>query len=80
MVANGTNARSRAHRARRLGWAPRYDVEALWASLLPEAEAILDAASMPSPRLSLVRRSLSSVLARLQRSVRASSGIAKVAA
>ena len=80
MVANGTNARSRAHRARRLGWVPRYGVEALWASLLPEAEAILEAAPMPSPRLSSVRRSLSSMLARLQRSVRASPRIPKVAA
>ena len=41
MVANGTNARSRAHRARKLGWAPKYGVEALWASLKPEAEAII---------------------------------------
>ena len=41
MVANGTNARSRAHRARKLGWTPKYGVEALWASLKPEAEAII---------------------------------------
>ena len=41
MVANGTNARSRAHRARQLGWAPKYGVDALWDSLKPESEAIL---------------------------------------
>ena len=48
MVANGTNARSRAHRARQLGWAPKHDVQALWASLKPEAEAILNGASAAS--------------------------------
>ena len=41
-AAEGTNARSRAHRARQmLGWAPKRDVEDLWASIRPEAEVIL---------------------------------------
>ena len=48
MVANGTNARSRAHRARQLGWAPKHDIQSLWASLKPEAEAILNGASAAS--------------------------------
>ena len=48
MVANGTNARSRAHRARQLGWAPKHDIQSLWASLNPEAEAILKGTSAAS--------------------------------
>ena len=41
-AAEGTNARSRAHRARQmLGWAPKRDAEDLWASIRPEAEVIL---------------------------------------
>ena len=41
MVANGTNARSRAHRARQLGWTPKYDINDLWAYIKPEAEIII---------------------------------------
>ncbi|KAH9914491.1 NAD-P-binding protein [Epithele typhae] len=42
VFANGTNARSRADRARsQLGWAPTRTVEDLWASIKPEAEALI---------------------------------------
>ena len=40
-AANGTNARSRAHRARQLGWTPKYDINDLWAYIKPEAEIII---------------------------------------
>ena len=34
-------ARSRAHRARQLGWVPKYDINDLWAYIRPEAEVII---------------------------------------
>ncbi|KAH9918381.1 NAD(P)-binding protein [Epithele typhae] len=42
VFANGTNARSRAVRARQqLGWTPMRGLNDLWASLKPEAEALI---------------------------------------
>ena len=40
-AANGASARSRAHRARQLGWVPKYDINDLWAYIRPEAEVII---------------------------------------
>ena len=40
-AASGTNARSRALRARQLGWAPKRTVLDVWASIKPEAEIIM---------------------------------------
>ena len=41
MGASGTNARSRAERSRLLGWQPKKTIDDLWASIEPEAEAII---------------------------------------